>query len=208
MEIKFISGIYKILNTVNCKLYVGSAVNIENRWKLHRNQLKRNVHKNKHLQASFNKYGEQYFVFEVIEYCEKDKLIEREQVYIDWFKPQYNVCKIAGSLLGFRHSEETKEKFKQRDMKSVQAKSVASRKGKSLSNDHIERIINSRKGYTHTEETKIKIGKSNSISKLGSKYTEETKAKMRLSMTGLKRSEKAKLNMIEAWKKRRELKKN
>jgi group I intron endonuclease len=38
-------------------------------------------------------------------------LIQREQYYIDLLNPEYNICKIAGSNLGFKHSEITKEKL-------------------------------------------------------------------------------------------------
>lgn len=48
-------------------------------------------------------------------------MIEREQYYIDLYKPEYNICKIAGSLLGFKHSPETL-KFKNRT--SINSKSI------------------------------------------------------------------------------------
>lgn len=47
-----------------------------------------------------------------MEYCEKDKAIDREQAYIDLLQPQYNILTKAGSLLGFRHSEKTIAKLK------------------------------------------------------------------------------------------------
>lgn len=37
--------------------------------------------------------------------------MEREQYYIDLFKPEYNICKIAGSTLGYKHLEATKIKM-------------------------------------------------------------------------------------------------
>lgn len=57
------------------------------------------------------KYGYSQFKFEIIEYCDPSKLIEREQYYIDSLKPEYNVLKTAGSSLGAKHSEETKAKI-------------------------------------------------------------------------------------------------
>lgn len=41
-------------------------------------------------------------------------MIEREQYYIDTLNPEYNILKIAGSPLGYKHSEETIAKFKAR----------------------------------------------------------------------------------------------
>lgn len=105
-----ISGIYIITNTTNDKIYIGSSVNMYSRWKRHIKDLNNNKHHSKYLQNSWFKYGEENFTFEIIEQCERSKLIEREQVWLDFFKPEYNSCKIAGSCLGFKHSEETKMK--------------------------------------------------------------------------------------------------
>jgi group I intron endonuclease len=39
--------------------------------------------------------------------CDKSEVISREQYYINQLKPEYNILPTAGSLLGFKHSEET-----------------------------------------------------------------------------------------------------
>lgn len=57
------------------------------------------------------KYGYSSFSLEILEYCEPKKCIEREQYYLDLLKSEYNTLKNAGSLLGFKHSEETKFKI-------------------------------------------------------------------------------------------------
>ena len=75
------SGIYQIRNLVNGKIYVGSSINLHVRKLSHFNSLKRNDHANQHLQKAYNKYGLDKFVFEVLEYVEKDMLLEREQYY-------------------------------------------------------------------------------------------------------------------------------
>ena len=77
------SGIYQIRNLVNGKVYVGSAVNLRARMQSHFGELKNNKHNNRHLQRAYDKYGLDKFVFEVLEYVEKDMLLEREQYYID-----------------------------------------------------------------------------------------------------------------------------
>ena len=104
-------GIYKITNTVTGKFYIGSAVNIKRRWAIHRSRLDANKHGNRHLQNSWNKHGEDSFTFEVLECCEKERLIEREQFYIDNEKPAYNISPTAGNCLGVKHTDETKRKI-------------------------------------------------------------------------------------------------
>lgn len=59
--------IYKIRNVVNQKFYVGSTTNMKERARTHRNRLRRGKHHAAHLQAAWNKYGEECFVFEVVE---------------------------------------------------------------------------------------------------------------------------------------------
>ena len=59
--------IYKIINRVNDKFYVGSTVNKKVRFREHRKQLRGNRHHCKHLQAAWNKYGEVKFDFVVVE---------------------------------------------------------------------------------------------------------------------------------------------
>ena len=77
------TGIYKIKNIVNNKVYIGSAVNLYIRWHNHKSQLNKKKHHSIKLQRAWNKHNELSFVFEIIEECEKEKLIEREQYYID-----------------------------------------------------------------------------------------------------------------------------
>jgi len=55
------SGIYKIVNLVNDKIYIGSSINLKNREKDHFKDLKGNYHSNRYLQYAFNKYGENNF---------------------------------------------------------------------------------------------------------------------------------------------------
>jgi hypothetical protein len=54
------------------------------------------------------KYGHSNFSLDILEYCEPNVIISREQYYIDFLNPEYNILKKAGSNLGFKHSEATK----------------------------------------------------------------------------------------------------
>lgn len=109
------SGIYKITNKINGKMYVGSAGNLFNRFATHQYALNNNKHKNSHLQSAWNLYGSEMFLFEILELVEKDHLIEREQYYINLFNSShreigYNKAKFAGSNAGVKVSAETRLK--------------------------------------------------------------------------------------------------
>lgn len=77
------SGIYMILNTWNNKCYIGSSKNLRKRKYEHFNCLRKNKHHSQHLQSSYNKYGENSFVFIILEECEVENLIEREIFWIN-----------------------------------------------------------------------------------------------------------------------------
>ena len=76
-------GIYKILNKVNGKIYVGSSGNIKERWQFHVYLLENNKHSNKHLQGAWNLYGEKNFKGFILEICGINKLKETEQFWLD-----------------------------------------------------------------------------------------------------------------------------
>jgi group I intron endonuclease len=141
------------------------------------------------LQNAWNKYGEQSFVFEILEYCEPDKLIEREQLYIDWFKCcdreiGFNLKPSAQNSLGYKHTEEAKAKIKANSIR------LGCRPPSPL-------------GRKHSEETKLK----QSLAKKGKKrkfkvkrkpHSEETKNKIRLAHLGKKLSEETKNKIIKS----------
>lgn len=96
-----ISGIYGITNIQNGKIYIGSSKHIYQRWKEHIRALNKNKHHSIHLQNAWNKYGEDNFIFEVIETCKEELLLEREQYYIDLHSSAdyyygYNESEFAG----------------------------------------------------------------------------------------------------------------
>ena len=118
-------GIYKITNLQNNKIYIGKSTAVNYRWKKHLWFLKRNKHVNRHLQSAFNKYGENKFIFEIIEECSLEDLNSREIYWINLLKSLtpsigYNKTKggdgliatneikdkISKSLLGKKHSKE------------------------------------------------------------------------------------------------------
>ena len=114
------SGVYQIRNIENDHIYVGStSKEFRKRWNIHRHLLRKQNHHSPHLQNAWNLYGEDNFVFEILEEIifPKDKMkareiiIKYEQIWIDSLQPEYNVCKFAGSCLGIKRSEEYKQKM-------------------------------------------------------------------------------------------------
>jgi len=108
------SGIYKIENLINGKVYIGSAKLFKNRWRRHRQQLIKQTHGNRHLQRAWNKYGEENFKFDIVETCSLDILIDREQFYIDSLDAcqfGYNLSPTAGSNLGMKWAAESRKKL-------------------------------------------------------------------------------------------------
>ena len=146
--------IYEICNLANGRVYVGSAMDIQKRQREHLCLLRQGRHYNKHLQNAWCKYGEEMFVFRVVEEVDDDQLIEREQVRINATESflrekGYNARHIAESNMGLKWSAESR----QRQSKAQE--------GKTISDEHREKLFLGRKAYVVTEEHKRKIGIAN-----------------------------------------------
>jgi group I intron endonuclease len=157
--------IYKIINVVNNKFYVGSAVNFDKRKARHIWRLKRGDHANKHLQAAWLKYGEQAFVFAVVqEVPEGEDLLAAENI---WLKEHvgkdycYNIGTDASAptrgwtgeknpMWGkrFNHTEEAKAKIAAASKARVQTEEEKAKRRQSM------------KGHIVTTSTRIKISES------------------------------------------------
>jgi len=81
MKKEIISGIYRITNLTNGKIYIGSSIDIYKRWKQHISKLNNNNHHNIHLQRSWNIHKEESFIFDILEIS--NDLINQEQYWID-----------------------------------------------------------------------------------------------------------------------------
>jgi group I intron endonuclease len=71
---------------------------------------------NSQIYKTLLKNGLENFDLEILEYCNKESVIQREQYYMDLLKPDYNILSVAGSSLGFKHTQETLLKFKDRKL--------------------------------------------------------------------------------------------
>lgn len=163
--------IYRITNMANGKFYIGSAESFARREWQHKYALRRNEHKNPRLQAAWNKYGEEMFVFEVLEVVPDDRAaFDIENTYLMRFVGQddcYNINTDAYiPRLGIPHTEQTK------------ARVSVSRKGKAAGKDHY------RYGQTVSEEVRKKIGDTQrgKPKAPGRKVTEEGRAKIRANI--------------------------
>jgi len=86
--------IYQIIN-------VGSAIDFRKRKSQHLSHLRKNKHHSFKLQNSFNKYGEECFLFTVLQNdIIKEDLLSVEQKYLDLINPELNTCKYAVSGFG------------------------------------------------------------------------------------------------------------
>jgi len=183
-------------------MYIGSAVDIKKRWWLHFKNLKLGKHHSAKLQRHYNKYGKDDLIFSVITICDKEelvpinKIIRPEQFFLWAYNPYFNNCPWAGSSLGIKRSDATKEKLSKintgmigpntgkkasaetRAKQSIAKKGKPSpRKGVALSEETKQKISESKKGkFTRSPQHYIK-GQESPFK--GKHHTEEAKQKNR-----------------------------
>lgn len=122
------AGVYNWLNLISGKSYVGSSINLGKRFQNYFNyNYISGSRQNMIIHKALLSYGYSNFKVEILEYCNKDETLAREQYYLDLLKPEYNILKIAGSPLGVKHSEATKIKMR------------LSGKNRTYSDEHIKR---------------------------------------------------------------------
>ena len=154
-------GVYMITNIVNRYFYIGSAIDVSKRICGHIYYLRGNRHHNPKLQASWNKYGENSFLFSVLETVGAADLLKAEQKWFDHYsvgkrKDCYNIHSIPYSTLGRKHSAATKIR-----MSEAQKKANRSPERKKISGDTLRKYNLSLKGVPKSEEHKRKISESN-----------------------------------------------
>ena len=140
-------GIYMIQNTINGKIYIGQSIDIELRFKSHKNKLERGNHDNIHLQKSWRKYGKEKFEFDILCECEEEKLNETEEYYIFelmTYNSRIGYNKNYGGSSG-RPTEETKKKLSEagkgrQHTEETKKKMSEAKKGKSFSEEHRKKL--------------------------------------------------------------------
>lgn len=156
--------VYAIRNLVNGKRYIGSTAAMKGRKAKHLADLRAKRHHSSILQHAYDKYGEQSFVFEVIEtVAEVTNLLTREQAYLDECKPEYNISPNANekTRLGMKATSEHSA-----HMSASLRGRVSPMKGKHLSEEHRRKIGEASKnqakrtGWHHSASAIQKMSKA------------------------------------------------
>lgn len=201
------SGIYRI-EMGNGYFYIGSSVNLSNRRGCHLRNLERMEHRNIRMQHCWSKYG--IFEFVVLEKCEVECLLSREQEWIDknFADPKnLNIAPTAGSCLGRVLSPETRAKISSGNKGKVRSsdakkKYSIARKGKKASSValvNMSKAQKGRKGFSPTPETRAKLSAANK-GKTGYRHTAESLRKMSESQKGKKLSPETRKKISAAQK--------
>lgn len=180
--------IYKTINLVNGKIYVGKDV---------KNRLEY-LGSGTRLRLAINKYGRQNFSKEILEYCDSKELLNEREIYwiekLESRNPNvgYNLARGGQGATGFKQSEEAKRKM-----------SIA-KSGRILSEETKRKMSEARKGKKMSEETKQKR-RENARLKREQKPLPPPKIKkdMSESQKGIRRSEETRKKISDAVKRRK-----
>lgn len=211
-EYKNLCGIYQIRNLSNGMIYVGQTRGrFQKRFWLHQWKLRNNTHDNIFLQDDWNKYGEENFVFEVVEaIADEGQINQREMVYIDDCRQAgccYNIADGGDGKRGVPMSERAKrmvgEKNRTHNLgkhasESTKAKMSASRKGKKRDPAVMEALRQTRIGCHHSDDARQKMSEARirayKEGRIKSALDEEKAASIkRMLMAGKTKSEISKL---------------
>lgn len=188
--------IYQITNMVNGNYYIGSAESFARREWQHKYDLKKGTHKNPRLQAAWNKYGPDAFVFEVLEeIAEGRNAFDVENTYLFQHVGRRECYNVNTDAIGMRTGIPMSEKSK--------AQLSTNRKGKAAGAEHY------RYGKEVAPEVRVKIGaaQKGKPKAAGRKVTEEGRAKIRANIEagrshkhwlGKQHTEEAKAKMARA----------
>lgn len=161
------SGIYCWTHIESGKKYVGSSVDLYRRFTQYYNiKYITRASKSSSICRALLKYGYSSFSLDILELCDTSILIQREQYYIDLLKPEYNILQVAGSLFGYKHTQESLEKMRE----------IALNRSDETKAKLREKALG--RTYKHSEETKIKL-REIMLGKTGH-TAQETKQKLKL----------------------------
>ncbi len=217
-------SVYEITCKSNARKYIGSSCFTELRFSKHRGKLRHNKHHCVMLQRAWNKYGEDAFVFQIVEICTLDTRLQREQHYLDslWDTGVlYNSARRAEAGAGRHttatrlllseagkrrppHSEATRKQLsvsntgKKRSPESIARMTAAQQHRGPMSEAQKKLLSVANKGKKHTQEAVEKIIKAG----IGRKHSATSIAKMAAAKTGKHPNEETRKKMSESQKRR------
>lgn len=145
-------GVYRWINLTNNQSYVGSSVNLAKREYFNINFLEREIKKNKSIiYRSLIKYGYSNFSLEILEYCDRSEAVIREQYYLYLLKPNYNLLKTAGSVLGYKHLPDSKTRIWTPERKAKRLEYLNLHNSSKEQQDQLKRLQASFKGRARPE---------------------------------------------------------
>lgn len=182
--------IYKIINTVNGKIYIGQTIRtLEERKKQHFRDAFINI-SSCAIHRAMRKYGKDKFIFETLYLCLSKKDMDRKEKEmiskLNSVRPNgYNLTAGGEGLYGYKHTDAAKAKVSKANKgRKMSADEIEARKKthphRKLTEEEKQRLISYSLGRKMTEEQKKKM------SRLGKKHSEETKAKMKEARKGRK----------------------
>ena len=146
-------GIYLITCKSNNKKYVGSSSNINQRWISHKSRLKNNKH-TPILQNIYNKYGLCSLEFSILEECEINIIVEREQYWYNHLKELGNIMLNYSDII----ENPTRGKSLTEDRKKHLSKILKGKpnvnKGKKMPQSFCDKISNAMKGRKMSQKNK------------------------------------------------------
>jgi len=159
-------GIYRWINKINGNTYIGSSVSISVRMYTYYS-LRSLAKSNRLIDRALLKYGFSNFALEILEYTDKNNVLEKEQYYMDLFKPQYNIVETAGSTLGYKHTQESLEKMRDfilsdevRDRKALSTENATAARRISIVVENIKTKV--KQEYSSLTEAGYALGVSKS----------------------------------------------
>ena len=157
-----VSGIYKIINKINGKYYIGSSSNVlrsDGRWHRHKWMLRNNRHNNIHLQRAWNRDGEHNFDFVIIELVPEKELLSCEQKHLDCDlscrENCYNFSFVAGKI---EMTKEIRSKIGVASHARLQDKTKHPMYGKHHNSETRYKIHKKLSGYQHSSDFGERIG--------------------------------------------------
>lgn len=176
------TGIYKITNLVNGKVYIGASKDIERRWNEHRSCIISPIH------SDLETYGLDNFKFEVLLECPEDMLCQQEK-----------------DMIRLYNSDDPEKGYNCKNDRPYSLKSSEVRRGIPFSEEHKRKLSEAHKGKPgnpRSEETKRKISEALK-GKPGTSRSEETRRKMSESLKGRKAWNKGLKNIYSEETKRK-----